>query len=124
MGRYYTGDIEGKLWFGVQDSNAADRFGVIGEPPTSYLEYYFDADNLPAIEEELLAIENTIGAENLSKLDTFFMTENGYNDEILKKHGILEIWNTHKRDYADLQLGKQIRACILKQGYCGFEAEL
>ena len=30
MGRYYTGDIEGKFWFGIQSSNSADRFGVIG----------------------------------------------------------------------------------------------
>ena len=28
MGRYITGDIERKLWFAVQSSNAADRFGV------------------------------------------------------------------------------------------------
>ncbi len=29
MGRYYSGDIEGKFWFAVQSSYAADRFGVI-----------------------------------------------------------------------------------------------
>ena len=44
MGRYYSGDIEGKFWFTVQSSNAADRFGSIGYEP-SYLEYYFDEDN-------------------------------------------------------------------------------
>ena len=30
MGRYYEGDINGKFMFGVQASNAADRFGVEG----------------------------------------------------------------------------------------------
>ena len=30
MGRYYSGDIEGKFWFGIQESNDADNFGVEG----------------------------------------------------------------------------------------------
>ena len=38
MGRYYSGDIEGKFAFGIQSSDAADRFGVIGQPP-EYLQY-------------------------------------------------------------------------------------
>jgi hypothetical protein len=28
MGRWYFGDIAGKCWFGVQDSNDASNFGV------------------------------------------------------------------------------------------------
>lgn len=28
MGRYYSGDIEGKFWFGTQDSDDATNFGV------------------------------------------------------------------------------------------------
>ena len=28
MGRYYTGDIEGKFWFAVQSSDDADFFGL------------------------------------------------------------------------------------------------
>ena len=28
MGRYYNGDINGKFWFAVQNSNCADRFGL------------------------------------------------------------------------------------------------
>ena len=31
MGRYYSGDIEGKFAFAVQSSNDADFFGVTGE---------------------------------------------------------------------------------------------
>ena len=52
MGRYYYGDIEGKFWFAVQSSDAADRFGVIGEEP-HYLEYDFTEDDLEEVEEEL-----------------------------------------------------------------------
>ena len=39
MGRYYSGDIEGKFWFGVQNSTDADFFGVQGEP--RFYHYYF-----------------------------------------------------------------------------------
>ena len=28
MGRYYTGQISGKFWFGIQDSTDADFFGT------------------------------------------------------------------------------------------------
>ena len=53
MGRYITGDIERKLWFGVQSSTAADRFGVQSSEP-AYLEYYFDKeDNLKELFNEL-----------------------------------------------------------------------
>ena len=30
MGRYYSGDIEGKFWFAIQSSDDADYFGVEG----------------------------------------------------------------------------------------------
>jgi hypothetical protein len=52
MGRYYDGDINGKFMFGVQSSDAADRFGVIGEKP-NLLDYYFDEDNLDSLKEGL-----------------------------------------------------------------------
>ena len=47
MGRYYSGDIEGKFWFGVQSSTDADYFGVQGY--ATHLNYYFqekDKDNI------------------------------------------------------------------------------
>ena len=43
MGRWYSGSIEGKFWFAIQDSNAADRFGVVGHQPEE-LYYNFDID--------------------------------------------------------------------------------
>ena len=44
MGRYIVGDINRKLWFAVQSSNAADRFGVTGCEP-NYIEYYFNKED-------------------------------------------------------------------------------
>ena len=66
MGRYYSGDIEGKFWFAVQRSDAADRFGVTGQEP-GYLEYDFSKENLPQIKKELTKIKKTIGSENFKK---------------------------------------------------------
>ena len=123
MGRYYSGDIEGRFWFAIQPSNAADRFGSIGYEP-NYLEYYFDEDNLPKVQEELKKIEDVVSLEKIKKLDEFFNKVNGYNDHILEEHGILSIWNEHKSDYADYRLGKQIKKYLLENKECNFQAEL
>ena len=123
MGRNYFGDIEGRLWFAVQPTNAADRFGSIGYEP-SYLEYYFNEDNLPDVQKELKKIEDVVSLENIKKLDEFFNKVNGYDDHILEEHGILSIWNEHKSDYADYKLGKQIEKCLLENKECNFKAEL
>lgn len=123
MGRYISGDIERKLWFAVQSSNAADRFGVTGYEP-AYLEYQFEQEDLKKVQEELKVIENLIGEDNLSKLDKFFEEVNGYNDDILKEHQILEIYKKHISDYADYLLGKEIEKCIIEIGQCHFNAEI
>ncbi len=123
MGRYISGDIEMKLWFGFQYSDAADRFGVTGVQPEE-LYYYFETKDLETIEKELKNIEDTISLENIEKLRNFFENINGYNDKILNEAGLLNIWEKHKRDYADYELGKEIRDCIIKNGSCEFTAEL
>ena len=123
MGRHYLGDIEGKFWFAVQSSNAADRFGSIGYEP-GYLDYCFDEDDLPGVQQELKNIEEIISLENIKKLDDFFNNSEGYDDYILEQHGILDIWNKYKSDYADYILGKKIEKCLLENKKCNFQAEL
>lgn len=119
MGRYYSGDIEGKFWFGVQSSDAADRFGVTGQVP-NFLEYYFSDDDKKYVEAGLKVIEDKLG-DQLQKMDEFFNNNYGYNDEMLKNAGIDEEFLS---EYADYQLGKQILECLNDQGYCEFTAEL
>ncbi len=123
MGRDISGDIDHRLWFGFQYSDAADRFGVTGVQPEE-LYYYFETKDLETIEKELKNIEDTISLENIEKLRNFFENINGYNDKILNEAGLLNIWEKHKRDYADYELGKEIRDCIIKNGSCEFTAEL
>lgn len=118
MGRYIVGDIEYKFWFAVQSSNAADRFGVTGCEP-SVLHYYFDADNLEDVEQEIKNIEDTLG-EKLKIIEDFFDSHNGYTNDQLTEFNITQ---DELSDYADLQLGRQIRDCIKETGQCSFEAE-
>ena len=123
MGRYINGDIHTKLWFGVQSSDAADRFGVTGYQPEE-LYYYFTKDDLDKVQKELQLIIDKIGIFDLAKLKEFFDSCNGYNTQILKEAGLLELWNKYQSDYADYELGCKIRDCIIEQGSCEFTAEL
>lgn len=118
MGRYYSGDIEGKFWFGLQASDSADRFGVSGVQP-NILEYYYDESDLPIVEQEIADIEENLG-DKLKVIEDFFATNNGYNDKMLQEVGITE---QELSEYADLGLGKKIRDCIIENGGCRFDAE-
>ena len=119
MGRYYNGDIEGKFWFGVQSSNAADRFGQRGYEP-SYIEYYYTDDDLDEVEAEIKRIEDELG-DKVEALDKFFSERYSYSDDELSEIGI----DQHDiSEYSDLGLGRQIRDCIKERGVCSFTAEL
>ena len=119
MGRYYSGDINGKFWFAVQSSNAADRFGSIGYTPP-YLEYYYDEDHTGDIKKELENIEEILG-EQLALMENFFSEARGYNDEMLEEAGIDPYLLS---EYADYLLGKKILQCVEEHGICEFTAEL
>lgn len=121
MGRYYSGDIEGKFWFAVQPSDAASRFAPSAEMEVACIQYYFnEEDHLEEIQAELKNIEDKLG-DNIKKLDDFFEKVNGYNDDILEKNNIIR---EHLSDYADYKLGKQIEECVIRTGQCSFDAEL
>lgn len=119
MGRYYSGMIEGKFWFALQSSTAADRFGVPYSEP-SFVEYYYTQDNLKGVEDEIQAIRDVLlNKEKI--LDDFFSEAGGYTDEDITNLGVSK---SDLSDYADLKLGIKIRDCIKEEGYCAFDAEL
>ena len=140
MGRYYYGYISGELWFGVQSSDAADRFGVKGQVDKELskelgeecapLCYSFKEEHLPKVIEKIGDIEKFMGDEK-TMLDKFFDERDSYNYEILVKYFINEgvevdeyVVKNILQDYADLKLGYEIKECIEKNGYCGFEADV
>ena len=127
MGRYYNGDIEGKFYFGVQSSNAADQFGVTGYQP-EHLEYSFEEVDVKAIEEGLNKIEEELGLAK-DELEIFFNKRFAYylNTEDIKQETSLktdEVISKNLQLYADWELGKQILDCVKKTGCCSFTAEL
>jgi hypothetical protein len=123
MGRNYFGDIDGRFWFAVQNSNAADRFGVTGVEPQE-LYYYFDKGNLDDVEEELKVIKKQLGSYR-TKMKEFFKSNEYYSDEDLVKHLGIPEDKVKKllKDYADYELGMKIRKSILENGQCEFTAE-
>lgn len=124
MGRYYHGDIEGKFWFAVQSSAAADRFGQKGW--TAYLSYYYDSEDVLQIEAELLNIKTSLG-KHFDVFKEFFNMANGYNtktlEEYFKQHK-LKFCQENLEDYADYGLGQKILECVKETGECAFEAEI
>ena len=124
MGRYYLGGIEGKFWPTVQNSDAADRFGVTGYQPEE-LYYYFDIDSLPGIYEELSNIATNLGS-NLILLHKFFEENDSYSDEKVAEYLNVEQDVVQKlvKDYADYELGIKIAEAVRTTGQCEFTAEL
>ena len=119
MGRYYSGDIEGKFMFAVQPSNAGERFGA--EEQKDYIQYYVEREqSYDHIVRELDKIEGSGALERVQKM---FAIENGWNDEILKKYNVSE---EDLSEYADWRMGKQIKEFFdenPEELYCNFTAE-
>ena len=124
MGRYISGDINLKLWFAVQPSDAADRFGVTGTQPET-LEYWFREEDLESVEDDINSIIESLGKYK-DLLDKFFNENNVYNTQILSDYLQVDEKETKKllKEYADLELGIKIRDCIKENGECSFSAEL
>lgn len=129
MGRYYSGDIEGKFWFGVQSSDDGEFFGAKDREP-NFVNYY--VEEIEPVEEGIKECHEALG-ENLMRLDEFFNScENGYNDEMIvdwyKQKYDQKITESDVMDmlewYARLRLGEKIYDCMKEKGYCEFEAEL
>lgn len=119
MGRYYSGDIEGKFWFGIQSSTAAQRFGGTEIEP-NFIIYHFNEGDLKQIASELKLIKETLG-NKLEILDKFFEENSCYSDNKLKTMGISR---NDLSKYADFLLGTKIFNCVKEKGFCKFEAEL
>ena len=123
MGRYYSGDIEGKFWFGVQSSDDASFFGGEELEP-SEIEYLFDKDDLGDIERGLAKCRQKLGVLEKS-LDVFFDDNKGYNDVMLAKATAIDPSEIRYilEWYARLKLGRKIHAKVKEQGECFFLAE-
>lgn len=126
MGRYYSGDIEGKFMFAVQSSDAASRFGGQELEP-NYIEYWFGADeHYEDVVNALNWIEEKYG-KYLALIDEFFEDRDTYNDKMLEdffESKGEKFEKLYLSEYADRRLGRQIKQCLEENGECNFKAEL
>ena len=124
MGRWCSGSIDHKFWFGVQSSDAADRFGVIGHQPEE-LYYDFGISSLPEIYQELSNIATNLGS-NLIRLHKFFEENGSYSEEKVAEYlkVELDVAKNLLKDYADYELGLKIAEAVRTTGQCEFTAEL
>jgi hypothetical protein len=136
MGRYFTGDIEGKFWFGVQSSDDAEFFGVEGrdlygsdedeeaEENAYGAEYSFTGSELEDLERGLEICHEELGEWKIG-LDEFFTDRDLYNEDEIAEH--MQSTKEQVREklewYARLILGEKIHQCVLDNGSCTFEAE-
>lgn len=127
MGRYYSGDIEGKFWFGVQSSDDAGFFGgEVVEP--NYIQYSFDKErDMEDVEKGLKTCYEKMG-DKKQKLDVFFENEGkeGYNNEMIEKAlglGKDEVTNLLVW-YARAILGEKIKKGLEENDFIEFDAEL
>lgn len=121
MGRYFSGDIEGKFWFAVQSSDDGEFFGAT-EVDSSVISYY--ASDLKRARDGLKECRAVLG-EYRKKLNAFFKDRPYYNDEEIEKS--FEITKEKVQEllkwYARYRLGLKIYKCIKENGECNFEAE-
>jgi hypothetical protein len=139
MGRYYSGDIEGKFWFAVQNSDDAIHFGgshdyidsegeVVedgDENEAVEMYFHFSTEDLPDIEEGILGCKRELGSY-YEKMEQFFEENHAYNDEMLSKYLETNVLKTRHllENYARIILGLKIEECVKTHGECNFEAEL
>tara|TARA_B100000315_G_C14001057_1_gene330198 strand:+ start:76 stop:456 length:381 start_codon:yes stop_codon:yes gene_type:complete len=107
MGRYYSGDIEGKWWFGVQPSDVPLRFGAV----ETTIEYCISNDD--DFKDTMKEIETELG-DKMRMFDDFFEQNNGYNNEMLIKFFKKKYPSYSEKDceddireYADYKFGNQ-----------------
>ena len=153
MGRYYSGQIAGKFWFGVQDSDDAEAFGVEGTDEPNYkftcgcedFEEYCLLDDEYCGECETCHCEIKCEDEEATHI-CFHFDEENVNDIQKALDEIKDIlpdipmpifdevfdfeyeFKYDNKIYLDLQarwcLGQQILVCIRNLGECDFSCEL
>jgi hypothetical protein len=141
MGRYYSGNIEGKFWFGTQNSDAAEQFGAVANEP-NYINYL--ADNSEVCKTRIKELLAEIGVNHDDECEAIINHHKEINDNdsptndqskssidipFIQQYTKKKLWdglqwNKYDSQLADLELGFKIYWCIIDKGECYFEAEL
>ena len=126
MERYYDGDVEGKWWFGVQSSDAPERFGGY----ETHIDYTICNDD--TFKSGIKLIKEDLG-DKLEWLQQFFDENNGYNDAMLMEFMIKKNPRYDKSElsqdlenFADYDFAMQVKEYFDDTGneYCHVNSEL
>jgi|TARA_R100000482_G_scaffold54230_1_gene19443 hypothetical protein len=98
MGRYYTGDIEGKFMFAVQGSDAGERFGAV---ESNVISYSVSRGCYDDIVKELKSIEDSGCLERAEA-----RMREGYD---MKSPFVQTPERKDLEEYADYRMGKKIK---------------
>ena len=79
MGRYYSGDIEGKFMFGVQGSDAPTRFYATECEP-DFIQYNVSFDDYDKVKKEL----DSINKGSINRVEKMFSECESYNEDTMK----------------------------------------
>jgi hypothetical protein len=113
MATEYTGDITGTLYKN-QSMFSPSRFG--GEQSeVTYINYYFNEDDVKDILTEIEDIKQHLGNTKLNTIKEFFQ-----NETALELYGIT---NNDMVLYSDLMMGSKIHDIVINKGYCEFKME-
>jgi len=123
MGRYYSGDIEGKFWFAVQSSDDQTFFGM--REDSSFIDYYIGDDDIELIEDGIKECKKALKGK-LRTLRTWYNNTPAYTDETAAKkcNMTVEEFNESIVWFARLELGEKIYKCVQEQGSCYMNAEM
>ncbi len=87
MGRYYSGDIEGKFWFGVQPSDVAESFGAV-EQEQYCIDYVIYRKHLDKTHKRMAQLVAEMG-DTKQKLDDFLAKTMVIMTKFLKKMALI-----------------------------------
>tara|TARA_R100000951_G_scaffold32192_1_gene27470 strand:+ start:3344 stop:3769 length:426 start_codon:yes stop_codon:yes gene_type:complete len=93
MGRHYDGDIEGKFWFAVQSSDDGEYFGAIditeentdSDYHDGFVDYVIYFSDIDRVKDGIDLCKRQLRGNYLI-LNEFFLSNNGYNDEMIIEH--------------------------------------
>jgi len=118
MGRYYSGDIEGKFMVG-QKVDCLVRFGGYFTVPT-FVDYTFLKEDLEILEEEIMHSVRALGPKKKIIADYQIENDGRWNFEELAKKGVS---HADVLAFFDLDMAFKVRDCVQKTGKCEFRAE-
>lgn len=129
MGRYYDGDIEGKFWFGIQESTAPERFGC--RQRQEFVFYVATEEDIPTVEQGLADCVKNLKKYGIKKRFVNAYLKDAWKtlEQACAEQGIHLPRDEQEKNFiyheiADYELGSKILKCLKKEGYCEFRAEL